>query len=136
MLVVDANVIADAVAVAPHPELGARLYRCDPAWVGPPLWRSELRSVVARQARLGLIDDRRALGAMRRAELLVRDADVTLDSAPILELARTSRCSVYDCEYVLAALQLRVPLVTRDRAVLRAFPSLALTPEAAVARFE
>ncbi len=37
----------------------------------------------------------------------------------------TSRCSSYDCEFVVAAQHLGVPLVTEDQALLEAFPAVA-----------
>jgi predicted nucleic acid-binding protein len=48
----------------------------------------------------------------------------------VLTLATRSRCSAYDCEFVAVAQDLGVPLVTTDRQVLRAFPSVAVRPEA------
>ena len=39
-----------------------------------------------------------------------------------LQLVSTSSCSAYDCEFVAAAQQLDVPLITEDRAILVAFP--------------
>jgi predicted nucleic acid-binding protein len=43
----------------------------------------------------------------------------------VLQLVSTSRCTSYDCEFVAAAQQLGVPLITEDRAILAAFPDLA-----------
>ena len=51
-------------------------------------------------------------------------------SAPVLEIASKSRLSAYDCEFVALASVLSVPLVTEDKAVLKAFPDRALTMEA------
>ncbi|WP_286191092.1 hypothetical protein [Synechococcus sp. FACHB-909] len=36
-----------------------------------------------------------------------------------------SDCSAYDCEFVAAALALQTRLITSDRQLLRAFPTLA-----------
>jgi len=47
----------------------------------------------------------------------------------ILALAARSRCSAYDCEFVVLAQELGVPLVTTDAQVLQAFPTVALRPE-------
>ena len=42
-----------------------------------------------------------------------------------LQLASSSLCSAYDCEFVAAAQQLGVPLVSEDRPILAAIPDLA-----------
>jgi hypothetical protein len=43
----------------------------------------------------------------------------------VLQLVAFSRCSAYDCEFVAAAQQLQVPLITADRALIAAFPAVA-----------
>ena len=48
-----------------------------------------------------------------------------MSSELVLDLVGTSPCSAYDCEFVAAAQQLGVPLVTEDRAILDAFPDRA-----------
>ncbi|HEV8408250.1 MAG TPA: hypothetical protein VGQ34_09990, partial [Sphingomicrobium sp.] len=50
-------------------------------------------------------------------------------SRAVLEIAASSGLSAYDCEFVALAQSLAVPLVTQDRAVLKAFPDLAMTME-------
>ena len=42
-----------------------------------------------------------------------------------LQLASSSLCSAYDCEFVAAAQQLGVPLLSEDRPILAAIPDLA-----------
>ena len=44
----------------------------------------------------------------------------------VLELARESDCSVYDCEFVALAMQLGTKLVTMDRELLKAFAEHAV----------
>ena len=53
--------------------------------------------------------------------------------ATCLELAKRSRCTAYDCEFVALAKRLGTGLVTSDRQVLSAFPETAVSPEAFVA---
>jgi len=50
-------------------------------------------------------------------------------SSRVFELAGKSRLSAYDCEFVVLASVLSVPLVTADKAVLKAFPEQARTME-------
>ncbi len=74
----------------------------------PPLWRSEWRIVLTTYLRRDLLQLSEAVA-----------------SEQVLQLANSSRCSAYDCEFVAAARQLGMPLVTEDRAVLVAFPDVA-----------
>jgi hypothetical protein len=48
-----------------------------------------------------------------------------VQSERVLQLVASSRCSADDCEFVAAAQQLGVPLITADRALLEAFPGIA-----------
>ena len=66
-----------------------------------------------------------AVALMQRAEALLAGQDEPVASEQVLQLAHSSRCRAYDCEFVAAAQQLGVPLVTEDRAVLVAFPDVA-----------
>ena len=50
-------------------------------------------------------------------------------SAHVIQLAERSGCSAYDCEFVAVAEDLAVRLVTADRQVLQAFPSIAVSPD-------
>ena len=50
---------------------------------------------------------------------------ICVASEQVLQLATSSRCSAYECEFVAAAPQLGVPLVSEDRAIVAAFPDLA-----------
>ena len=84
----------------------------------PPLWRSEWRNVLSTYLRRDLLLLPQAVALMHRAEVLLAGQDEPVASDQVLQLANRSRCSANNCEFVAAAQQLGVPLVTEDRAVL------------------
>lgn len=57
----------------------------------------------------------------------MRGREYEVASYQVLDLAATSPCSAYDCEFVALVQDLRVPLVTVDRQVLAHFPSIAVS---------
>lgn len=44
----------------------------------------------------------------------------------MLELARDSHCSAYDCEFIALAVKLNTTLVTADKKLLQEFPTRAV----------
>jgi predicted nucleic acid-binding protein len=50
-----------------------------------------------------------------------------VSSDAVLEVVDATRLSAYDAEFVALAEELSVPLVTEDKAVLKAFPETALS---------
>lgn len=125
MIVVDTNVLAYLLLPGPRTPLAEALLLEQPSWAAPPLWRSEWRNVLSTYLRRGLLQLPAAMALMQRAEMLLTSQDQPVTSEQVLRLAHSSRCSAYDCEFVAAAQQLGVPLVTEDRAVLAAFPDVA-----------
>jgi predicted nucleic acid-binding protein len=67
---------------------------------------------------------------MAAAEEALAGREHLVPSDKVFELVRETRLSAYDCEFVTLAGALSVPLVTADKAVLRAFPKHAQTMEA------
>ena len=70
-----------------------------------------------------------ALVALRSAEEVIGGREYRVSSEQVLELAVSSKCTAYDCEYVALAQDLGVPLVTTDKQILRAFPKTAVALE-------
>ncbi len=130
MIVADTNLIVAVTVPHARTRLAEAVYRIDPDWVAPLLWRSELRNVLAGSLRRGDVDAATATALAREAEDRMTGGEYTVDSERVLRLVATSRCTAYDCEFVALADDLGVPLVTSDGAVLRDFPDLARTPEA------
>ena len=122
MIVVDINVLAYLLLPGPKTSLAEALLLDHPQWAAPPLWRSEWRNVLATYLRRDLLNLPAALALMEKAEAILSAHEQPVSSEQVLALASSSRCSAYDCEFVAAAQQLGVPLVTEDRMILSAFP--------------
>ena len=100
----------------------------DPEWHAPILWRSEMRNILT-----GYLRDGRISRVMDTAENALAGSEHIVPSSPVPEAAGRSRLSAYDCEFVVLASVLAVPLVTADKAILKAFPELAMTMDVFVA---
>ena len=129
MIVADANLIAYLILPGERTESAEAVLLGDPVWVVPALWASEMRSVLSHYVRSGQLSVAQASAAMHRAIRVAEGREGPVDSAEVLTLAHKSGCSSYDCEYVALAKSLGVSLVTSDKAVLRAFPRVAISPE-------
>jgi predicted nucleic acid-binding protein len=132
MIVVDANLVVYLHVAGQRTREAEAVLARDPTWAAPLLWRSEFRNVLAglvRRKALAVEDAIRITGV---AEEAMRGREYAVVSHEVLWLAARSGCSAYDCEYVALAQDLGVRLVTADRALLRAFPSVAVGPEAFV----
>ncbi|PSB38491.1 VapC toxin family PIN domain ribonuclease [Aphanothece cf. minutissima CCALA 015] len=125
MIVVDTNVVAYLLLPGPRTELAEALRRQDRQWAAPPLWRSEFRNVLTQHVRRDLLKLPAALALMQKAEVLLSAHEQAVASEHVLHLVSTSTCSSYDCEFVAAAQQLGVALITEDRAILAAFQDVA-----------
>jgi predicted nucleic acid-binding protein len=125
LIVVDTNVVAYLLLPGPQTQLAEALRRHDRQWAVPPLWRSEFRNLLTQHVRRDLLDLTAALALMHKAEGLLAPHEQPVASQQVLHLVSISSCSSYDCEFVAAAHQLEVPLITEDRAILKAFPTIA-----------
>ena len=133
MIIVDTNIIAGLYIENPHVDEVEALLVAAPNWFAPELWRSEFRNVLiqyVRHSRIALLD---ALQIIDYAEELIGLVEVYPPSGQILRLAHTSGCSAYDCEYVALARALGTVLITFDRKLRTAFPTIAMTPSAFLA---
>jgi predicted nucleic acid-binding protein len=99
----------------------------DPLWVSSLLWRSEFRSALVGLIRQGNITLDIAREIAHQTELWMNGREYTVATDGVLRLAMESGCSAYDCEFAALAQDLGIPLVTVDRQLLNAFPSLAVS---------
>lgn len=127
MIAVDTNVIAYLWIPGAHTANAELLLKKDSEWIAPLLWRSEFRNVIAGYIRRKLMTLETAVQVMEEAESQMRGKEYAVSSTHVLNLAKKTRCSAYDCEFVALAEDLGVPLVTTDREILSAFPSIAVS---------
>ncbi len=127
MIVVDTNVIAYFVIPGAKTALAERVIERDPECAAPLLWRSEMRNVLSLNIRQNIFSLSVAKVFMTKAEILIGISEYNVDSEQVLDLANTSGCTAYDCEFAALAQQLRATLVTSDKQLLRAFPGLAVS---------
>lgn len=123
MIVVDTNTIAYLFIPGDHTQQARQALKKDVEWVAPLLWRSEFRNILASYLRQELLTLSLALQIMTEAENLMRGGEYEVASVKVLDLASTSGCSAYDCEFIALGRGLEVSVVTSDRRVLKAFPA-------------
>jgi predicted nucleic acid-binding protein len=129
VIVVDANIISYLFINGENTEKAELVYKNDPEWIAPILWRSEFRNVLAFYIRNQNLELEKAVKLMDEAEYLMNDNEYDVTSLDVLKLAAKSGCSAYDCEYVALAQDLGIKLITFDQQLLKAFPADAVSPE-------
>lgn len=127
MIIADTNIISYLFLPTVYSERASQLYKIEPEWAAPGLWRSEFRNVLALYLRQKIVTLAEALVLQEEAEALMTDQEFTVTSLQVLTLADSSTCSAYDCEFVALAKQHAVKLVTQDKKILREFPNVAVS---------
>ena len=127
MIVADTNLIAYLFINGDFTQQAEAVKRRDSEWVAPLLWRSEFRNLLLLYIWQEIFDLDHGLRLLAKAEEIMRHQEHTVSSVKVMNLAASSRCAAYDCEFVALAQDLSVPLVTSDRKVLTAFPETAVS---------
>jgi predicted nucleic acid-binding protein len=129
VIVVDTNVVHYCWVRGQHTQLAQSVRRKDPDWHVPLLWRSELRNVLTAYLRRGLLSLAQIIGVLRAVDRALADSQHFMADDAVLDVVAGSTLTAYDAEFVALATALSVPLVTADRAILKAFPEQAVTME-------
>ncbi len=127
MIVADTNLVAYLLVPSGRSEAAEAVRLRDPTWGVPPLWRSELRSVLVQSLRGGTMTRIQADAASADAEALLAHNERAPETARVLDVALEHGLSSYDAEFVALAEELGVPLVTDDRRVLKACADVAVS---------
>lgn len=130
MIVVDSNILVYLWLPGSATATAQTLWQRDDNWHVPILWRSELRNILLGYLRRGALDFAAVKSVMQSMEETLMAHEHLVESDSVLSLAQKSNCSAYHCEFVALAETLSVPLVTEDKAILKAFPIRALTMNA------
>ena len=134
VIVVDTNVIHYCWVHGQHTDVAQAVRRKDPDPHAPILWRSELRNVLVAYLLRELMSRRQIVGILDAADQALAGSEHIIADELVLDVVGGSTLTAYDAEFVALASVLSVPLVTADKAVLKAFPDQALTMEAFVSR--
>jgi predicted nucleic acid-binding protein len=132
VIVVDTNVIHYCWVRGQHTEVAQAVRRQDPDWHAPVLWRSELRNVLNAYLRRESLSREHIVEILDAADQALAGNEHIIADQLVLDVVEASTLTAYDAEFVALASALSVPLVTADRAVLKAFPDRALTMKAFV----
>ena len=125
MIVVDTNVIAALVMRDTHHSLARDVIVKDAVWRAPMLWQSELANALWKAVRFAGMDVEAAVAAFAEAMKQVQTHDL-VKRETALRIACASGHSAYDCEFVAAANELGVALVTFDQRLAGSFPDVAV----------
>lgn len=127
MIVADTSLVAYLLLAGERTEAAEAVLLRDAQWAAPPLWRSELRSVLVQHLRAGSLTPDEAAAVWARAEVLLAPDTPAPETGLVLQAALTRGLSAYDAEFVALAAELAVPLVTDDRRILEACLDLAIS---------
>lgn len=127
MIVVDTNIISYFYLTSEFSDLADELYKKNPNWHAPILWKSEFGNVLLMYLRKKIISLSEASELFEAAEELLKTKEYEIKTYQTLKLAKESNCSSYDCEFVSLAKDLETRLVTMDKRILNSFPDISIS---------
>jgi len=130
VIVADTNLLTYLYVQGQRTQESEAVLQRDAMWTVPLLWLSEFRNALIGLVRTEALKLEEAHAIIDEAERWLTGHEYSVVSRQVLALASRSGCSAYDCEFVALAQDLEVPLVTNDRQVLKAFPTIAVSPSA------
>ncbi|MDP9360912.1 MAG: type II toxin-antitoxin system VapC family toxin [Acidobacteriota bacterium] len=129
MIVADTNLIAYLLVEGEKTELARSVWKRDPRWMLPTLWRSEFLNVLTTVVRARLLTLDQAHQTWHLALTIFGANEVEPAGDAVLDLAAARHLSACDAQFVVAAVDLDVPLVTSDRRMLLACPDVAIASD-------
>lgn len=133
MIVADTNLVAYLLIEGEKTDIARAVWRKDSGWLVPTLWRSEFLNVLTTSVREGVLTLEQGRRTWHLALSIFGTSEIEPSGEEVLQIAVTRRLSAYDAQFVAAAIDLDVPLVTFDRRMLKECPNLAVAPERFIA---
>ncbi len=127
MIAADCTLIAQFFLTTPETELARQIAVMDADWLVPPLWRSELRSVLRKYLLRKDLSVDQCVQIMLVADAMLANSETAVSSADVMALVATTGCSAYDAEYVSLARSFAIPLITADKRLRERFPGIAVS---------
>lgn len=118
MIVADTNLISYLVIPTEYSQLASEVYLKDSNWIAPPLWRSEMVSILYQNIKVGRLDKEQAIAVYIRASNLVTE-EVSPPIAGIIEAFSNYALSPYDAEFAALAIENNIKLVSNDRKLIK-----------------
>jgi len=135
MIAADTNLWVALLLEHEKTDVAEAVYSREQRWQVPGVCLSEFRNAGLMYVRRKLITPAHLVEVVKEWHLLAPEVHRHLaDDTLVIHRAAESGCTAYDCEYVVLAEVMDIPLLTWDKQVLAAFPDIAATPEAFVAR--
>jgi predicted nucleic acid-binding protein len=129
VIVADTNLVAYLLIDGDQTATARAVWDKDPQWMLPTLWRSEFLNVLTTAVRAHVLTLAQAHETWRIAQSIFANSEVEPAGHDVLDAATARNLSAYDAQFVVAAEELDVPLVTADRRLQKACPDLAIAPE-------
>lgn len=133
MIVADTNLLAYLLIDGEKTDLARAVWTVDSRWMLPTLWRSEFLNVLTTSVRAKVLTLTQAHDTWHVAQTMFGLSEVEAPGDDVLEMAAAHNLSAYDAQFVVAAANLGIPLITSDRHLLQACPDIAIAPEKFVA---
>lgn len=129
MIVADTNLVAYLLIEGTRTADAKAVWEKDSQWRLPTIWRSEFLNVLTTAVRANVLTLEQAHETWHIALTIFGDREVEPEGDDVLVWAAERGLSAYDAQFVVAAADLDVPLVTSDRRLLAACGDLAVNPE-------
>jgi len=129
VIVADTNLVAYLLIEGTQTAAAKAVWEKDAHWMLPTIWRSEFLNVLTTAVRAHVLTLEQAHQTWQVALTIFGGSEVEPSGDDVLERAAERNLSAYDAQFVVAASDLDVPLVTVDRRLLAACADLCVSPE-------
>jgi len=127
LIVVDTNTVAYYLIQGERTAEAREVWRKDPDWIVPRLWRHEFLNILALYAQQDGLSVEQCREVWIRSQELLGNREHEPDMLGAFDIAVEHTISAYDAEFITLAKQHGVRCVTSDTALLRKFPEIALS---------